>query len=235
MIRSFSKIYTGKLLGLVMIFCLPAATATAEDVRSMSVAVSADKSEVRQGDLVTYYVAVRNTGIRDLRNVSILDSFPRGTQMVSCSVKNYLKGKHLEVPITHLAAGEEYSFELVMKLQRKGRVEKLIRATWADSVMGKDVAWVDVKSSNVLDINVTAFSPNGDGINDLFQIPGLLNYPNNELTVFNRFSDKVYQKKSYANDWDGFNVPDDSYYYLLTVTLENGTVQKYNGLLTIKR
>ncbi len=47
------------------------------------------------------------------------------------------------------------------------------------------------------------FSPNGDGKNDLFFIKGVLEYPNNKMSVFNRWGSLVYQKKSYNNDWDG--------------------------------
>jgi gliding motility-associated-like protein/uncharacterized repeat protein (TIGR01451 family) len=235
MIRSFSKIYAGRVVGLTLTLCLLVFAATAENLRSMSVTVNTDKTEVRQGDFVTYYVSVRNTGIRDLRNVFVQDSFSRGMHLVSCNVKNNIKGRQLEVPIVRLAVGEEYSFELVMKLQRMGTAEKLVRAVWADSTLGANVALVEVKSSNVLDIKVTGFTPNGDGVNDYFEIPDLLSYPNNELTVFNRFSDRVYHMKNYANNWDGANVPNGNYYYLLSITLDNGTVQKYNGPLIIRR
>lgn len=49
----------------------------------------------------------------------------------------------------------------------------------------------------------TGFSPNGDGVNDYFIIGGIENYPNNKLIVFNRWSDVVYEKASYANNWSG--------------------------------
>jgi len=49
----------------------------------------------------------------------------------------------------------------------------------------------------------TGFSPNGDGVNDYFVIGGIENYPDNKLIVFNRWSDVVYEKAAYANNWSG--------------------------------
>ncbi|MBK7957253.1 MAG: gliding motility-associated C-terminal domain-containing protein [Bacteroidetes bacterium] len=47
------------------------------------------------------------------------------------------------------------------------------------------------------------FSPNGDGINDVFFIRGLIAYPNNSIEIFNRWGEKVYVANPYLNDWNG--------------------------------
>ena len=41
----------------------------------------------------------------------------------------------------------------------------------------------------------SGFSPNGDGINDLWIIPKLANCPKAKVTVYNRWGAKVYQNK----------------------------------------
>ncbi len=68
------------------------------------------------------------------------------------------------------------------------------------------------------------FSPNGDGFNDLFDIIGLGNYPQNSLTVINRWGDILYVANPYNNDWDGSSntginiagdhVTDGTYFYV---------------------
>lgn len=81
-----------------------------------------------------------------------------------------------------------------------------------------------------------AFSPNGDGINDFFEIIGIQQYQGNSITIINRWGNKVYEAKNYGIDtypvfWDGFantgstflgnELPSGTYYYSLD--LGNGT------------
>ena len=47
------------------------------------------------------------------------------------------------------------------------------------------------------------YSPNGDGQNDRFEIIGIEHFPNNKLTIFNRWGAMVYQKEKYNNEWNG--------------------------------
>ncbi|MDC3253159.1 gliding motility-associated C-terminal domain-containing protein, partial [Crocinitomicaceae bacterium] len=68
-----------------------------------------------------------------------------------------------------------------------------------------------------------AFTPNDNGINDYFVIPGLDGYDARELTVFDRYGGVVYESSLYNNDWNGTNMsgerlPDATYYYILTIT-----------------
>jgi trimeric autotransporter adhesin len=51
----------------------------------------------------------------------------------------------------------------------------------------------------------TGFTPNGDGRNDFYFVKGIDDYPDNIITVYNRWGNKVYEKSGYLNDWDGTN------------------------------
>lgn len=88
----------------------------------------------------------------------------------------------------------------------------------------------------------SAITPNGDGNNDNFIIPVLEKdleaFPNNELIIFNRWGDVVYQITPYANDWTGINnagqrLPEGTYYYILRLDTREGEVIK--GDITILR
>ena len=46
-------------------------------------------------------------------------------------------------------------------------------------------------------------SPNGDGKNDFLVISKIELFPDNTLSIFNRWGSLVYQKKAYKNDWGG--------------------------------
>lgn len=77
-------------------------------------------------------------------------------------------------------------------------------------------------------INVrNAFSPNGDGINDLWVVyDGRSCLKNVTVTVFNRYGNKVYENVDYFNNWGGTYkgkpIPDGTYYAVIDFTLYNG-------------
>jgi gliding motility-associated-like protein len=66
-------------------------------------------------------------------------------------------------------------------------------------------------------------SPNGDGINDTWVIENIAQYPNNEVSIFNRSGKMVYQIKGYNNTFDGFSnkvnssrkLPMGAYYFAI--------------------
>jgi len=79
----------------------------------------------------------------------------------------------------------------------------------------------------VIDLRIpNCFSPNDDGINDVFVISGISNYPDCQLSVYNRWGNLVYRKKPYDNSWDATpnagimlagkqKVQPGTYYYVL--------------------
>ena len=83
---------------------------------------------------------------------------------------------------------------------------------------------------------VRGFSPNGDGLNETFEIPGLAAFPNSKLQVFDKLGNVLVASEDYQNDWEGLNgkgqqLPEDTYYYTLEVS--NGT--RVKGLVLLKR
>jgi gliding motility-associated-like protein len=66
----------------------------------------------------------------------------------------------------------------------------------------------------------SGFTPNDDGQNDLFVVHGIDGYPNNQLTVFNRWGNVVFDQLNYSNNWNGENqqgrpLPDGTYFVVL--------------------
>ena len=79
------------------------------------------------------------------------------------------------------------------------------------------------------------FTPNGDGINDLFEILNLEHYPNAQMIIYNRWGQKVFEHPDYYNNWwDGGNVPDGVYFYVLRYT-RMGQTRYAEGSVTIIR
>lgn len=86
------------------------------------------------------------------------------------------------------------------------------------------------------------FSPNGDRVNDYFVIKGLNAYPDNTLTIFNRWGNKVFEAKGYQNNWDGKStigiriggeeLPTGTYFYILELGPDQET---RNGYIYLNR
>ncbi|MGK0430390.1 MAG: gliding motility-associated-like protein, partial [Psychroserpens sp.] len=65
-----------------------------------------------------------------------------------------------------------------------------------------------------------------DGVNDVFVIDCIENYPNNSIEIYNRWGNVVYETKEYNNDFDGTSngrsvlsqgdkLPVGTYYYVI--------------------
>lgn len=104
----------------------------------------------------------------------------------------------------------------------------------------------------------SVFTPNGDGINDVFEItlssgsdspgggdtprhvngsnpdvkPLNVYYKSAELMVMNRWGRVVYHSTDYQNDWDGGGLSDGTYYYVLKCRGLKEEVQ-YEGVVMI--
>jgi gliding motility-associated-like protein len=63
------------------------------------------------------------------------------------------------------------------------------------------------------------FTPNGDGVNDRWQIKYLSDYPDCIVDIFDRYGQLVYQSVGYPNAWDGTckgrPLPAATYYYVI--------------------
>ena len=91
------------------------------------------------------------------------------------------------------------------------------------------------------DISVpTAFSPDGNTINDFFVIRGLEYADESDIVIFNRWGAKVYSAHQYQDQWwdgknmNGVQLPEDTYFYVLKV--KKGTYSgSYNGYIILRR
>ena len=107
----------------------------------------------------------------------------------------------------------------------------------------------------VLDTTFEIFNgitPNGDGLNDYFQIVGIENWPNNNVKIFNRWGVLVFETNGYGGSDGKQNVfrgisegrvtvqqneelPTGTYFYILTFPADNPGKADYTGYLYINR
>lgn len=69
------------------------------------------------------------------------------------------------------------------------------------------------------------FSPNNDGVNDLWHINNLNSYPQAQVSIFTKGGQRVYQSIGYAKPWDGTSngrqLPNGTYYYVINLKEDN--------------
>ena len=91
----------------------------------------------------------------------------------------------------------------------------------------------------------TGISPNGDGLNETWEIKGIESYPNNKIKVFDRWGNIVFEKESYnnrmENTWKGVSnnglskgqdLPNGTYYYEIHIT---GLSKPLSGFVILNR
>jgi gliding motility-associated-like protein len=88
-----------------------------------------------------------------------------------------------------------------------------------------------------------AVSPNNDNLNDYWRINGIEDYPQNQIRIYDRFNNLVFETKGYnneSNNWTGqsnhglskSNLPEGTYFY--TVLLGDGS-GPISGFVVLKR
>lgn len=123
--------------------------------------------------------------------------------------------------------------------------DKSLPGKYPIAVSGATSPNYDIKfSSGVLTIKSAVlalkipntFTPNGDGVNDTWNILNIEAYPDCSINIFNRWGQKVYSSIGYVKSWDGqYNnapLPVSTYYYI--IDLKDGS-KAYSGDITIIR
>jgi len=82
-----------------------------------------------------------------------------------------------------------------------------------------------------------AFTPNGDGRDDTWQIEFIEQFPNSTVSVFNRWGNRIFLSENYsrANEWrgdiNGQPAPVGTYYYIVVTKGPLG--RSYSGSITV--
>ncbi|MBC7411228.1 MAG: tandem-95 repeat protein [Bacteroidia bacterium] len=100
-----------------------------------------------------------------------------------------------------------------------------------------DTAIIYITVTRPKELNVPeGFSPNGDGVNDTFVIPGIETYATTTIKFFNRWGSVVYETSNYQNNWNGTGnkglkiggdvLPVGTYFYILDLGVAGREVIK---------
>ncbi len=151
-----------------------------------------------------------------------LDAIVKGTAVnISWSPGMYMDDIHAVMPHVDPPAETEYQLTVL-------------------STVGCGTVSDDVIVKVFNDIFVpNAFTPNGDGKNDIFHIPPLDNYKLVRFSVYNRWGQIVFETKGTYRGWDGMvngiQQPPGAYIYYFELVLPNGKRVKKTGTVLLIR
>lgn len=111
--------------------------------------------------------------------------------------------------------------------------EVWLKYTTSDECIDSVMININVEQVKLFIPNI--FFPNSEIIiNTTFSITNLEYYMSNEIIIFNRYGKKVFKQTNYQGDWNGDNLRDGAYFYVLKAKGYFGT-DSYRGSITILR
>ena len=99
--------------------------------------------------------------------------------------------------------------------------------TITNNYLSPDICILEIIIPNII-------TPNDDSFNDLLVFKNL-EFLENNLQVFNRWGTSVFKKDNYQNDWDGDDLSDGTYFFILNVIFPNSSSKIYKGTLSLIR
>ncbi|MFL5741519.1 MAG: PKD domain-containing protein [Flavisolibacter sp.] len=213
--------------------------------------ISIDQNPAKQqytkaGNFVVHAIASNSSGCRDTANKNILvNPLPVITMPSTMTMQ---AGFPVSIPATYSSNVVSYAWQPEATLscsncaqpQASPKFNTVYTVSVVDSNGCRNDAQVQVivicKNANVFVPNT--FSPNGDGVNDVFYVRGKGLDRVKSLRIFNRWGEVVYEQSNFpVNDptygWDGKfkgNKPvPDVYIYQVEVFCENSEIIHFEG------
>ena len=134
----------------------------------------------------------------------------------------------------------EYIDSSFSKINNLSPATYFVEITDANSCVTYDTVEIKAESNECLNPK-KVFSPNNDGINDIWEIENIEIYPNALVEIYSKNGYKVFRRRNYQNsvsesfngtDLNGKSLPSATYYYVISIDEINDV---YKGTITIVR
>jgi len=212
-------------------------------VTDLSIVKTVDNTHPHMGQNVQFTITVTNNGPDSATGVAVTDILQSGYQYVSSTTSSGIFSSATGVwTIGSMRNGTSATLTIIATVIRSGNYGNtaIVYGNELDNNMANNTSSTVTYPS---DFNIPeGFSPNGDGINDLFVIRGIDIYPANTFQVFNRWGDILFSASPYLNTWDGKtknglqvggdDLPVGTYFY--TLDLGNGSTI-YKGTIYLNK
>lgn len=204
-----------------------------EDCSELVIQKTASNYTPSIGSQVEFVITAFNDGPSDITGILIAEQLQSGFTYISHQESHGSYDVNLgEWSIPLLTGGETATLTIQVKVNPSGVYKNVatVISTNEEVVINELDSSVELETECFTVYN--EFSPNGDGVNDHLQIDCIEQYPQNSITIFNRYGNVVYKTEGYNNDWNGIanvsgvvskgeTLPVGTYYYLLEIEEAN--------------
>lgn len=188
-------------------------------------ATTAVRNNIPQGDYSVYVEDANGCWIDSLFTMTAPDSMKLSFNVIQPWCPDKPDGE-IHLTVTGGVIGTDYSYIWSDGSDDRDITEIVegnfvVMVTDLNGCILMDSVYVEPQHETCL-IIPNAFSPNGDLINDLWNIGLIELYPEAEIKIFNRWGGTVWRsEKGYPHPWDGRSngslLPIDSYHYIINL------------------
>ncbi len=207
----------------------------------MAIRNQADRPTVLMGGVFTYQLLITNNGSQTATDVTVTANLPQNISYEGAlgmhvgSLAYHHPTRVLTWTLGDVAPGQSESLTISARAESEGTALQLavVSSSQTDSHPADNEATATIE---VIALKIpNLFTPNGDGVNDYFEIPGLSQFPEHRLTIFNRWGNEIYKSRNYQNNWNGSSLGEGTYFYVLEVKLHTGRWETFKSFITIIR
>jgi gliding motility-associated-like protein/uncharacterized repeat protein (TIGR01451 family) len=213
----------------------------------LKVTKTSNNVEIYEGDEFEYEIEISNVCEVDATNVTIVDQLPNGLSYVSSmvsesnpslEVNTSVTGSKITFNIPFFPTGSRIVIKIRVRANELNSDQALSITNIVDVTSDQDDSnMADNSDSDVNQINPffipTVITPNGDGLNDRFEIKGLGKFESNEIVIFNRNGDHVFERKNYENDWSAEGLVAGTYFFVMKSTDRQGKLHEFQGWIQV--
>ncbi len=187
----------------------------------------------------TYWMEIVDSNycyIRDSIYIKVFDS-PPIMNLLSDTTIEFCAGEELTIELPLLNVDYEWNngdTSTIMNIEKAGvywlEVSDSCK-TYRDTMV--------VRGCRTEFVLPNAFSPNGDGLNDMFSPEFMANIAHGNLVVYNRWGMKLFETIDFSIGWDGtfkeIDCPMENYIWHVELTDYNGVPYFYKGNVVLVR
>jgi uncharacterized repeat protein (TIGR01451 family)/gliding motility-associated-like protein len=203
----------------------------------------AEGSNWFEGDEFTYTLTVENIGSSPASAIEIVDNLPTSLRYLSSQITGgvgtvSVSGQALTWKVASIAAGGTVKITMKVKILALADENKITISN-IGTVSSFETDWNTADNTSLVTIQVEPFfipnviTPNGDGLNDQFEIKGLGKFVSNNLIIWNRWGDHILDQSDYKNDWSAVGLMNGTYYYMLKTVDEADKEHVFKGWIQV--